>query len=49
MKEYSITNIYNDNGLTFDEIMNDFILSFLDNEFDLEKNIDIVNIGIDLN
>jgi|GEM_PF-5830823 len=34
MKEnYKINNIYNDNGLTFNELINNFLTSFLDKEF----------------
>ena len=34
MKEnYKINNIYNDNGLTFNELINNFLTSVLDKEF----------------
>lgn len=34
MKEnYKINNIYNDNGVTFNELINNFLTSFLDKEF----------------
>lgn len=40
MKEiYKINNIYNENGLTFNELINNFFTSFLDKEF----------IGIEIN
>ena len=32
MEKYKINNIYNDSGKTLDEIVNNFLLNFLDNE-----------------
>ena len=32
MKEYKVNNIYNDCGKTLDEIVNNFLLNFLDSE-----------------
>lgn len=47
MKEiYKINNIYNENGLTLNELINNFLTSFLDKEFmSIEKN-DIINTDI---
>ena len=32
MEKYKINNIYNDSGKTLDEIVNNFLLNFLDDE-----------------
>ena len=32
MVKYKVNNIYNDSGKTLDEIVNNFLLNFLDNE-----------------
>lgn len=32
MNKFKINNIYNDSGKTLDEIVNNFLLNFLDNE-----------------
>ena len=32
MEKYKVNNIYNDSGKTLDEIVNNFLLNFLDNE-----------------
>jgi len=34
-KKYQVNNIFNDNGLIFNEIISKFIISFLDNDFEL--------------
>lgn len=32
-KIYKINNIYDENGLTFNELINNFLISFLDKSF----------------
>lgn len=32
MEKYKVNNIYNDSGKTLNEIVNNFLLNFLDNE-----------------
>lgn len=47
MKEiYKINNIYNDNGLTFNELINNFLTSFLDKEFNNNDINGIINTDI---
>ena len=47
MKEnYKINNIYNENGLTFNELINNFLTSFLDKEFNNKEINGIINTDI---
>lgn len=47
MKEkYKINNIFDETGITFNELISTFLLSFLDKEFDICKNKGIINTDI---
>lgn len=45
-KEYKVNNIFNENGVTFEELISTFLLSFLDKEFRLYENNGIINTDI---
>lgn len=45
-KEYKVNNIFNENGVSLDELISKFLASFLDKEFNNHKNNDIININI---
>ena len=34
-KEYKVNNIFNENGITLNELISNFLASFLDKEFNL--------------
>ena len=42
MKEYKVINIYNDSGKTLNEIVNNFLLNFLDNELNFTDSDGII-------
>lgn len=41
-KKYRVNNIFNESGLTFNELISAFLLSFLDKEFKLYTNDGII-------
>ena len=45
-KEYKVNNIFKEEGQTFEELINFFLLSFLDKEFNLFKDNGIINTDI---
>ena len=45
-KEYKINNIFNEDGLTFNELISTFLVSFLDKEFNLYDKFGIISTGI---
>lgn len=45
-KEYKVNNIFNETGVTLNELVSTFLLSFLDNEFNLDGNSGIMNTDI---
>lgn len=45
-KEYKVNNIFNDEGLTFNEIINHFLVSFLDKEFSINLKNGIIDTDI---
>lgn len=45
-QEYKVNNVFNENGLTFNEIINNFLVSFLDKEFNLLENNGIISTDI---
>ena len=45
-KEYKVNNIFNENGVTFEELISTFLLSFLDKEFRLYENNSMINASI---
>lgn len=45
-KKYQVNNIFNEEGLTLSEIISKFILSFLENDFELLKSDGIINTDI---
>ena len=45
-KEYKVNNIFKEEGQTFEELINSFLLSFLDKEFNLFKDNGIINTDI---
>lgn len=45
-KEYKVNNIFNESGITLNEIISNFLLSFLDKEFNLYENNGIINTDI---
>ena len=42
-KEYKVNNIFDEAGITFNEIVSTFLISFLDKEFNNFENNDIMN------
>lgn len=42
MEKFKINNIYNDSGKTLDEIVNNFLLNFLDNELNFMNSDGII-------
>lgn len=42
MNKFKINNIYNDSGKTLDEIVNNFLLNFLDNELNFMNSDGII-------
>ena len=45
-KEYKVNNIFASDGQTFEELINSFLLSFLDKEFNLFERDGIINTDI---
>ena len=45
-KEYKVNNIFNENGITLNELISNFLASFLDKEFNLYENNGIINSDI---
>ena len=45
-KEYKVNNIFNENGITLNELISNFLASFLDKEFNLYENNGIINTDI---
>lgn len=45
-KEYKVNNIFLESGITFDELISSFLLSFLDKEFNIYENNGIINTDI---
>ena len=45
-KEYKVNNIFNENGLPFEELISTFLLSFLDKELGLYENNSMINASI---
>lgn len=43
MNKYKVINIFNEKGVTLEEIVNSFILSFFDNELNFNENRGIIN------
>jgi len=45
-KEYKVNNIFNESGITLNEIISNFLLAFLDKEFNLYESNGIINTDI---
>ena len=45
-KEYKINNIFNEKGVTLNELISTFLVSFLDKEFNNHENNGIINTDI---
>ena len=45
-EEYKVNNIFNEKGVTFNELISTFLLSFLDKEFNLYEKNGIINTDI---
>lgn len=45
-KEYKVNNIFNENGITLNELISNFLASSLDKEFNLYENNGIINTDI---
>lgn len=45
-KEYKVNNIFDEAGMTFNELISTFLLSFLDKEFNIYENNGIINTDI---
>lgn len=45
-KEYKVNNIFNENGITLNELISNFLTSFLDKEFNNRENNGIINTDI---
>ena len=45
-KEYKVNNIFNENGITLNELISNFFFSFLDKEFNNRENNGIINTDI---
>ena len=41
--EYNINNVFNSNGITFNELISNFLISFLDKEFNIYGNNGRIN------
>ena len=46
MDKYKVNNIFDENGVTFEELISTFLLSFLDKELVLYENSGIINTDI---
>lgn len=44
--EYKVNNIFNETGVTLNEIVSNYIISFLDKEFNIYENNSIMNTDI---
>lgn len=44
--EYKVNNIFNETGVTLNELINNFLISFLDKEFNIYENNGIINTDI---
>ena len=45
-EEYKVNNIFDEAGMTFNELISTFLLSFLDKEFNICENNGIINTDI---
>lgn len=45
-KEYKVNNIFNENGITLNELISNFLVFFLDKEFNNCENNGIINTDI---
>ena len=45
-KVYKVNNIFNESGVTLSELINSFLVSFLDKEFNKLENNGIINTDI---
>lgn len=48
-KEYKVNNYFNESGISLNELINTFLLSFFDVEFTFTKNDGIINNDITSN
>ena len=48
-KEYKVNNIFNEDSITLNDLICKIFTSFLDEELDLFKSIDVVTTNISLN
>ena len=48
-KEYKVNNVFNENGMTLNELIITFLASFLDKEFNNQENNGIINTNMILN
>ena len=46
MKEYKVNNIFKESGVTLNEIISNYLLSFLDEDFNLYENNGMGNANI---
>ena len=47
MKEkYKVNNIFNETGVTLNELISNFLISFLDKDFNINENNGIINTDI---
>ena len=44
--EYKVNNIFNEKGVTLNELVSTFLISFLDKEFGIYENNGIINTDI---
>ena len=44
--EYKVNNIFNETGVTLNELISNFLISFLDKEFNIYENNSIMNTDI---
>ena len=45
-KGYKINNVFNEDGLTFNELISTFLVSFLDKQFNLYRKFGTINTDI---
>ncbi len=45
-EEYKVNNIFDETGVTLNDLMSTFLLSFLDKEFNIYENIGVINTDI---
>lgn len=48
-KKYTVNNIYNDNGIFFNDLVSKLFTSFLDEDLNIFENHDIMNVDTILN